>query len=110
MFADPLIQRIAVVGFVADQSLRCFTEETPLERGFDKSGFIRRSADPRAHGREEDYGGRVAMILLPLPAFCRADTRARFFIRTEAGVDEGFAPIQLAAVARSLRLVSVANE
>src|SRR5450631_1735688 len=27
MLAHPLIQRIAVVGFIADQSLRCFAEE-----------------------------------------------------------------------------------
>src|SRR5882672_9615671 len=45
MLAYPLIQWIAVVRFVADQALRCFTEEPPLERGFDEGGFIRRSAD-----------------------------------------------------------------
>src|ERR1700689_383659 len=37
MFADPLIQRIAVVSFVADQSLRCFAQESPLQCGFDES-------------------------------------------------------------------------
>ena len=79
MFADPLIQRIAVVGFVADQSLRCFAQESSLERGFDKSGFIRRSADHVQGDRKTTAASAIAMILLPLAAFCRANTRAPFF-------------------------------
>src|ERR1700751_942938 len=49
MFAYALIQRIAVVGFIADQSLRDFAEEAALECGLDERGFIRRSAD-HVHG------------------------------------------------------------
>ena len=41
MFAYPLIQRIAVVRFVTNQSFRRFVEESALERGFDEGGFIR---------------------------------------------------------------------
>src|SRR5271154_698409 len=49
MLVYALIQRIAVVRFITDQSLRCFAEEPALERGFYERGFIRRSAD-HVHG------------------------------------------------------------
>ena len=78
MFADALIQRIAVVGFVADQSLRYFTEETPLERGFDERGFIRRSAD-HVHGERKTMAVCDCHDFAAFAAFCRADTRAPFF-------------------------------
>src|SRR5580658_1919561 len=78
MFADPLIQRIAVVGFVADQSLRCFPEESPLERGLDQSGFIRRSAD-HVQGDRKTMAVCDCHDFAAFAAFCRADTRAPFF-------------------------------
>ena len=77
-FADPLIQRIAVVGFVADQSLRNFTQESPLQRGFDKSGFMRRSAD-HVHGDRKTMAVCDCHDFAAFAAFCRADTRAPFF-------------------------------
>src|SRR6202049_44931 len=91
LFAYALIQRIAVVGFIADQSLRCFAEESALQRGFDERGFIRRSA-------EHVYGARKTMAVCDchdfaaFAAFCRADTRAPFF-----------AELKLASMKDSLR-------
>jgi len=78
MFAYPLIQRIAVVRFIADQSLRCFAEESPLERGFDERGFIRRSAD-HVHGDRKTMAVCDCHDFAAFAAFCRADTRAPFF-------------------------------
>jgi hypothetical protein len=78
MFAYPLIQRIAVVRFVADQSLRCFPEEPPLERGFDEGGFIRRSAD-HVHGERKTMAVCDCHDFAAFAAFCRADSRAPFF-------------------------------
>src|SRR5260370_11851140 len=78
LFAYPLIQRIAVVGFIADQSLRCFAEESPLERGFDEHGFIRRSAG-HVHGDRKTMAVCDCHDFAAFAAFCRADTRAPFF-------------------------------
>jgi hypothetical protein len=78
VFAYPLIQRIAVLGFVADQSLRCFAQESSLERGFDESGFIRRSAD-HVHGDRKTMAVCDCHDFAAFAAFCRADTRAPFF-------------------------------
>src|ERR1035441_128535 len=78
MFAYPLMQRIAVVGFIADQSLRCFAEESALERGFDNRGFIRRSAD-HVHGDRKTMAVCGGHDFAAFAAFCRADTRAPFF-------------------------------
>src|SRR6202790_3302020 len=91
IFAYPLIQRIAVVGFIADQSLRCFAEEAPLERGFDERGFIRRSAD-HVHGDRKTMAVCDCHDFAAFAAFCRADTRAPFF-----------AELQLASMKDSLR-------
>ena len=91
MFAYPLIQRIAVVGFIADQSLRCFAEEAPLERGFDERGFIRRSAD-HVHGDRKTMAVCDCHDFAAFAAFCRADTRAPFF-----------AELKLASMKDSLR-------
>ena len=69
MLAHALIQRIAVVGFIADQSLGRFVEESALERGFDEGGFIRRSAD-HVHGDRKTMAVCDAFaILLPLLRF-----------------------------------------
>src|SRR5579864_4017813 len=78
MLAHALIQRIAVVGFIADQSLRCFAQEAPLERGFDERGFIRRSAD-HVHGDRKTMAVCDCHDFAAFAAFCRADTRAPFF-------------------------------
>src|SRR5271170_6703639 len=91
MFAHPLIQRIAVIGFVADQSLRCFAQESSLERGFDESGFIRRSAD-HVHGDRKTMAVCDCHDFAAFAAFCRADTRAPFF-----------AELKLASMKASLR-------
>jgi hypothetical protein len=91
MFTYPLIQRIAVVGFVADQSLRCFAEESALERGFDERGFIRRSTD-HVHGDRKTMAVCDCHDFAAFAAFCRADTRAPFF-----------AELKLASMKASLR-------
>src|SRR5665213_2470479 len=91
MFAYPLIQRIAVVRFIADQSLRCFAEESALQRGFDKRGFIRRSAD-HVHGDRKTMAVCDCHDFAAFAAFCRADTRAPFF-----------AELKLASMKDSLR-------
>ena len=91
MFAYALIQRIAVVGFIADQSLRCFAEESALERGFDERGFIRRSAD-HVHGDRKTMAVCDCHDFAAFAAFCRADTRAPFF-----------AELKLASMKASLR-------
>src|SRR3989442_4337688 len=43
-FSQPLVERIAVVGGVADQELWFGSCEALREGGFDESGFMRRSA------------------------------------------------------------------
>src|SRR6202051_2994379 len=91
IFAHPLIQRIAVLGFVADQSLRCFTEESSLERVFDESGFILRSAD-HVHVDRKTMAVCDRHDFAAFAAFCRADTRAPFF-----------AELKLASMKASLR-------
>ena len=91
MFAHALIQRIAVVGFIADQSLRDFAEEAALERGFDERGFIRRSAD-HVHGDRKTMAVCDCHDFAAFAAFCRADTRAPFF-----------AELKLASMKASLR-------
>jgi hypothetical protein len=91
MFAHALIQRIAVLGFIADQSLRDFAEESALERGFDECGFIRRSAD-HVHGDRKTMAVCDCHDFAAFAAFCRADTRAPFF-----------AELKLASMKASLR-------
>ena len=91
MFAHPLIQRIAVVGFVADQSLGDFAEEAALECGLDERGFIRRSAD-HVHGDRKTMAVCDCHDFAAFAAFCRADTRAPFF-----------AELKLASMKASLR-------
>jgi hypothetical protein len=91
MLAHALIQRIAVVGFIADQSLGRFVEESALERGFDEGGFIRRSAD-HVHGDRKTMAVCDCHDFAAFAAFCRADTRAPFF-----------AELKLASMKDSLR-------
>jgi hypothetical protein len=91
MLADALIQRIAVVGLIADQSLGDFAEEAALECGFDERGFIRRSAD-HVHGDRKTMAVCDCHDFAAFAAFCRADTRAPFF-----------AELKLASMKDSLR-------
>ena len=77
-FPQALIQRVAVVGFVADQSRRSFSEESLLERGFDERGFIGPSAG-HVHGDRKTMAVCNCHDFAAFPAFCRADTRAPFF-------------------------------
>jgi hypothetical protein len=64
---EMLVQAIAIVGFVADQTLRELFEETRGERGVDEGDFMRpkRWATWTATGRP--WRSPIAMILLPLP-------------------------------------------
>src|SRR6204780_3033450 len=91
LFAYPLVQRITVVRFVADQSLRCLPQKSPLQRGFDERGFIRRSAD-HVHGDRKTMAVCDCHDFAAFAAFCRADTRAPFF-----------AELKLASMKASLR-------
>src|SRR6266404_3293175 len=85
MLAYPLIQWIAVVRFVADQALRCFTEEPPLERGLSARILSR-------HGERKTMAVCDCHDFAAFAAFCRADTRAPFF-----------AELKLASMKDSLR-------
>jgi len=65
-FAQALIQLIAIVGFVSDHALGQGADLALLKRGFDQSGFIRRSA------RNPDRDRSTAAVcnchdLAPLP-------------------------------------------
>src|SRR5579862_5344199 len=90
-FVYALIQRIAVVRSIADQSLRCLAEESPLEREFDERSFMRRSAD-HVHGDRKTMAVCDCHDFAAFAAFCRADTRAPFF-----------AELKLASIKASLR-------
>ncbi len=65
---DALIERIAVVGAVADHALGSFPEEALVERGFDEFCFMRRSA---GHVHGEAMAARDCHDLGPFAAFCR---------------------------------------
>src|SRR5580693_7870343 len=77
-FPQALIQRVTVVGFVADQSRRSFSEESLLQRGFDERGFIWPSAG-HVHGDRKTMAVCNCHDFAAFAAFCRADTRAPFF-------------------------------
>jgi hypothetical protein len=89
--AQALVQRIAVVGFVANQSCRSFSEESLLESGFDEDRFIWSSAG-HVHGDRKTMAVCDCHDFAAFTAFCRADTRAPFF-----------APLKLASMNASLR-------
>src|ERR1700680_5241432 len=91
LFAYALIQRIAIVSFIADQSLRRLAKESAHERGFDERGFIRRSA-AHVHGDRKTMAVCDCHDFAAFTAFCRADTRAPFF-----------AELKLASMKASLR-------
>src|ERR1700687_4036814 len=76
--ADPCVQRITVVGAVADQSLRSFGEESLLECDFDELCFMRRSAG-HVHGERKTMAVADRHDFAPFAAASRADSRAPFF-------------------------------
>src|SRR5712664_3995153 len=90
-FVDPPIQRVAVVGAIADHSFRGFGKESLVERRFDELGFMRRSAG-HVHGERKTMAVCDGHDFAAFAAFCRADTRAPFF-----------APLKLASMKDSLR-------
>ena len=75
---DALVQRIAVVGAVADHALGSFRKEALVERGFDEFCFMRRSAG-HVHGERKTMAVCDGHDFAAFTAFCRADTRAPFF-------------------------------
>lgn len=89
--AEQLIQRIAIVGTVADQSCRERGRETLGERGFDKGGLIRRSAG-QVDGERKTMAVANRHDFAALTASSRAHGRAPFF-----------AELKLASMKASLR-------
>jgi hypothetical protein len=81
---DPLIQGIVVVAFIASQSLWCFAEESPLERGYDERGSIWRNAD-HLHGERKTMAGCDYHDSAAFASFCRANTRAPYFAELKLG-------------------------
>jgi len=77
-FANLRIQRIAVVGAVADQALGSFRKEASLERGFDEFCFMRRSAG-HVHGERKTMAVADRHDFAAFAAASRADSRAPFF-------------------------------
>ena len=90
-FVDALVQRIAVVSAVADHAFGGFGKESLVERGFNESCFMRRSAG-HVHGERKTMAVCDGHDFAAFAAFCRADTRAPFF-----------APLKLASMKDSLR-------
>ena len=88
---DALVQRVAVVGAIANHPLGNFPEEALVERGFDEFCFMRRSAG-HVHGERKTMAVCDCHDFAAFAAFCRADTRAPFF-----------APLKLASMKDSLR-------
>ena len=60
------IQRIAVIGAVANHASRRRRREALFDGGFDEPGFMRRSAC-NPHGDRKTWRSAMAMILVPLP-------------------------------------------
>jgi hypothetical protein len=88
---DARIQRIAIVGAVADQSLGSFGEESPFERDLDEPCFMRRSAG-HVHGERKTMAVADRHDFAAFAAASRADSRAPFF-----------AELKLASINDSLR-------
>ena len=77
-FANLRIQRIAVVGAVANQAFGSFRKEAPLEGGFDEFCFMRRSAG-HVHGERKTMAVADRHDFAAFAAASRADSRAPFF-------------------------------
>ena len=72
-----VIQRITVVGQVADHALRPFSSEPLLQRGLDQLGFMRRSAC-NPHGDRKTMAVRDCHDLGPFAAACWTNCTAPF--------------------------------
>ena len=93
-----MVERVAVVPAVANQSSREVGEEAGVESGGDEvRSYGEALATWMATGRP--WRSQIAMILLPLPRRV-GPTAAPPFLPGERGVDEGFGQINLAAVAQ----------
>ena len=90
-FLQASIERVAVVGFVADQSRRSFLEEPSLEGGFDERDFIGPSAG-QVHGDRKTMAVCNCHDFTAFPALGGTHCRAPFF-----------APLKLASMNDSLR-------
>src|SRR5271163_772404 len=86
-----LVQRVAVVGFIAAQPRGSFGEKSLSEGGFDEDRFIWSSAG-QVHGDRKAMAVCNCHDFAAFAAFCRADTRAPFF-----------APLKLASMNASLK-------
>jgi hypothetical protein len=75
--SQALIQRITVVGQVADHALRPFSGEPLLERGLDELGFMRRSAC-NPHGDRKTMAARDCHDLAPFAPACWTHCTAPF--------------------------------
>jgi hypothetical protein len=75
---QPLIEAVAVVGPVADQSFGEVGEESLFEGGFDEFGFMRRSAG-HVHGERKTLAVADRHDFAALTASSRADGGAPFF-------------------------------
>ena len=82
LYAEPIanlhIQRVAVVGAIADQALGSFREESSLDGGFDEFCFMRRSAG-HVHGERKTMAVADRHDFAAFAAASRADSRAPFF-------------------------------
>ena len=66
LFAEPRVERIAVVSSVANKAIGCVLDKAVIEGLFDERDLMWRSAcDPAATGRP--WRSAIAMILVPLP-------------------------------------------
>lgn len=72
------IQRVAVVGAVADQSLGSFGKEAALDGSFNEFCFMRRSAG-HVHGERKTMAVADRHDFAAFAAASRADSRAPFF-------------------------------
>ena len=76
--ADLSVQRVAIVGFISNQSLRCLAQESSLESGLDEGRFIWRSAD-HVHGDRKTMAVADRHDFAAFAAASRPDSRAPFF-------------------------------
>ena len=78
VLANPCVQRIAVVGAIADQARGSFGKEASLNGGFDEFCFMRRSAG-HVHGERKTMAVADRHDFAAFAAASRADSRAPFF-------------------------------
>ena len=78
LLTQALVQRIGVIGAVADQSWGLFLEETLLERAFDEGDLMRRSTG-NANGDRKTMAVGHSHDLGPFPTPSGTDSGAPFF-------------------------------